>query len=149
MEKDLSALLYDLQLLREKSAACRAAKKIIIDEAQATTAYIEADAAQQEADEAITTLDAKIRSMALDLHALCAELPEGVKVKKFKVVEIADENKAREWCFTNFRPALKLDTKAFEKASKDGNIPHELATVKDEYRAEIATKLAIAGVGAA
>ena len=56
----------------------------------------------------------------------------GYEIKTSSVVAIQDEQAAREWCFTNFRPALKLDVKSFEKAAKDGNIPAELALVYDE-----------------
>ena len=75
------------------------------------------------------------------MHGASMELPDRVAVKMFTVVEIPDELKAKEWCIAHFTPALKLDSKVFEKAAKDGNIPAELATVSKEARAQIATKL--------
>ena len=48
---------------------------------------------------------------------------------------------AREWCFTNFRPALKLDTKTFEEAVTDGQIPNTIAQSDTEARVRIAKQL--------
>lgn len=79
--------------------------------------------------------------MALQLNEVMADLPDRVSVKMFSIVQISDEQKAKEWCIDHFTPALKLDAKTFEKAAKDGNIPADLATVTKEARAQIATKL--------
>jgi hypothetical protein len=138
---ELEKLLDKLKEAREQAADARKAKQAVIEAAQSTQEYKEADAATNEADEIITRLETEIKRQALDYHELCAALPERVAVKMFTVVSIPDESAAREWAFSNFRPALKLDAKTFEKAAKDGNIPAELATVSKEARAQIATKL--------
>ncbi len=138
---EIEQLLDQLKEAREESAVARKAKQAIIEAAQETTEYQRADEATNAADDLITRLEAKIKQQALDLHELCAQLPERVAVKMFTVVNVPDELKAKDWCIAHFTPALKLDGKVFEKAAKDGNIPAELATVSKEPRAQIATKL--------
>ena len=64
-----------------------------------------------------------------------------IQIKEFDVVQILDKERAREWCLANFRPALKLDEKTFEKAAKDGTIPADLAMVSKEPRVQIASDL--------
>lgn len=134
-------LLDNLKVAREESAAARKTRQEIIEAAQQTTEYKVADMLTNAADELITQLEAKIKQSALGLHEICAELPERVTVKMFTVVAVPDELKAKDWCIAHFTPALKLDSKVFEKAAKDGNIPADLATVSKEARAQIATKL--------
>lgn len=56
----------------------------------------------------------------------------GYKVKNVTRVELADESRLKPWLLTNFTPALKIDTKAVEKAAKAGSLPPELATVSEE-----------------
>lgn len=138
---DINALLDSLKAAREQSAAASEAKRRMVEEVKALPKYQEADAAQQTADDLVSKLEATIRRMALDLHALAAELPERVKVKMFTVVNEYDANAAREWCMSNFRPALKLDTKTFDDAVKKGQVPAEIATAGKEARAQIDTKL--------
>jgi hypothetical protein len=91
----------------------------------------------------VADLESGLRKQALALWKEDYELPPQLAVKQFTVVEIPDPSQAREWCFNNFRPALKLDTKVFEKAAKDGSIPAELALVSKEARAQIATVLEV------
>jgi hypothetical protein len=137
----LETALDLLKSAREISAEQKDAKAKIIEQAKARAEYAEADSKQAQADEAAVSLENEIKKIALDLAELCAELPERVKVKMFAIVTPYDKVAARDWCFVNFRPALALDEKTFEKAVKDGNIPAELATVIKEARAQIATKL--------
>lgn len=139
--EQMNLLLDQLREARNESALAREAKRKIVEAAQQTTEYQSADATTNEMDAAITRLETQIKAQALAMHDTGAELPEPVKVKWFTTVAPYDETKAREWCFTNFRPALMLDSKTFEKAVKDGSIPDDLATVSKEARAQIATKL--------
>lgn len=141
MMNEIEQLLDNLKVAREESAAARKTRQAIIEAAQQTTEYQSADATTNEMDAAITRLETQIKAQALAMYDTGAELPEPVKVKWFTTVAPYDETKAREWCFTNFRPALMLDSKTFEKAVKDGSIPDDLATVSKEARAQIATKL--------
>ena len=67
-----------------------------------------------------------------------------VNIKTFDVSKVTyDKNKARNWCISNFTPALKLDEKLFENSALDGTIPAEIATVTfaTEDRAQIASDL--------
>ena len=139
--QQLETTLDLLKSAREISAEQKDAKAKIIEQAKARAEYAEADSKQAQADEAAISLENEIKKIALDLAEICAELPERVKVKMFAVVTPYDKVAAREWCFANFRPALALDEKTFEKAVKDGNIPADLAQVVKEARAQIATKL--------
>ena len=68
-------------------------------------------------------LKSEIRQVALSLYEENAELPKAVTVKWFRAVKIASEEKAREWCFTNFRPALKLDTRFSRRPSRTDQFP--------------------------
>jgi len=136
-------LIDKLKAARENADLVREAKQKMRDEFQANTEWLALEAKEYDAKELIARLEETICNEALTEFAFngTKKPHEAVTIKMFKTVTVADEAKAREWCFTNFRPALKLDTKAFESAVKDGNIPAELATVKDEPRAQIATKL--------
>jgi hypothetical protein len=62
-----------------------------------------------------------------------------VQVKTFTVLEY-NEQSARMWCYENFKPALKLDKKAFEALQKTKNLP-DFVEVKEEQRAQIAQDL--------
>ena len=89
--------------------------------------------AEREAKEAWQKADDELRQASLDQYERDGEKKcEGYEIKLVKVVEIKDPQKAFAWCLSNFTPALKLDTRMFEKAVKDGTIPTELAKVKDE-----------------
>ncbi len=139
----MQELIDKLKAARETAASARERKREIIEAAQATDEYKNADRVTNMADAEIQRLEETIRNEALTEFAFngTKKPHEAVTIKMFKTVTVKDEAQAREWCFTNFRPALKLDAKVFESAVKDGNIPAELATVKDEPRAQIATKL--------
>ena len=134
-------MLDELKRARETKDEAYAIKKRIIEKAQTSAEYITAQSQQDAAELAAADVEKEVKALAVQMNELAAELPERVKVKMFTVVTEYDKAKAREWCFANFRPALMLDEKTFEKAVKDGNIPAELATVIKEARAQIATKL--------
>jgi len=93
-------------------------------------------------DAAITQLENDIRAEAVAIYKAGTKQPhEKVKIENHTIVKPYNEANAREWCFTNFRPALALDTKTFEKAAKDGQIPANIAETDSEPRAKIASKL--------
>jgi len=66
---------------------------------------------------------------------------DGIEIKAFTITKITDERVARDWAMKNYTPALKLDTKAIEKAGKEGLTPDGLVIVETEYRAQIASDL--------
>lgn len=141
MEQQLNELLDQLKVAREHAAGLRAERNAMIEEVQATHAFLALSEAGLEADTTISQLDLEIRAMTLELYGADAALPERVSVKMFTTVSIPNELAAKTWAISNFTPALKLDTKVFEDAAKKGNIPAEIATVQKEPRAQIATKL--------
>lgn len=141
VQEELERNLNELAKARETAEAVKLAKREMIENVQKSDDFMNLDTLDREGSALIAELESSIRAAALALHGNSCELPARVTVKNFTVVTITDEGKAREWCLTNFRPALKLDTKTFEKAAKDGTVPADLATVTKEARAQIATKL--------
>ena len=116
----LDDTLDELKRARETMEAAREVQKRIMETAQNSPDYQRAQAAREAAESAAADCEKEIKRVALDLAELCAPLPERVKVKMFAIVTPYDKVAAREWCFANFRPALALDEKTFEKAVKDG-----------------------------
>ena len=135
--------IQELKQAREEAEALKASAKAMLEIVEKSPAYIEAADQARKAADYVLDLESHIRHEALATYVDTQEKhprPE-IEIKVFKVVDILNDVAAREWCFLNFRPALKLDTKTFEKAAKDGSIPAELATVSEEPRVQIATKL--------
>jgi len=91
----------------------------------------------------VAELEVEIKKAAGEVYAVDGNKNPhpAIAIKIFSAVKILDESAAREWCFANFRPALKMDTRIFEKAVKDKSVPIELATVSDDPRAQIASDL--------
>ena len=139
--EQLNALLDNLKISRNDAEFYKAEKKSMLELVTTREDYLLASVKQEESELIVAGLETQIRTMALQLNEVMADLPDRVSVKMFSIVQISDEQKAKEWCIDHFTPGLKLDAKTFEKAAKDGNIPAELATVSKEYRAQIASKL--------
>ena len=139
--EQLNALLDNLKISRNDAEFYKAEKKSMLELVTTREDYLLASVKQEESELIVAGLETQIRTMALQLNEVMADLPDRVSVKMFSIVQISDEQKAKEWCIYHFTPALKLDAKTFEKAAKDGNIPADLATVTKEARAQIATKL--------
>lgn len=139
--EQLNALLDNLKISRNDAEFYKAEKKSMLELVTTREDYLLASVKQEESELIVAGLETQIRTMALQLNEVMADLPDRVSVKMFLIVQISDEQKAKEWCIDHFTPALKLDAKTFEKAAKDGNIPADLATVTKEARAQIATKL--------
>lgn len=134
-----------LKLLAQARAAEETAKdkqNKIIEGVKTTDDWTAAQYVRDTARQLIEKLEDEIKVEALaTFSSTGTKKQEAVTIKEFAVVTIKDEALAREWCMTNFRPALKLDTKTFEKAVKDGTVPDVYATVTTEPRAQIATDL--------
>lgn len=134
--------LIELAKARANSEELKAKQKEMLDELQQSQAWTDIQLARTGYQTQIENLEAEIKAEAMVVFDATGEKKQqGVTVKEFTVVKITDEAKAREWCMTNFRPALKLDTKTFEKAAQDGTVPAELATIGTEPRAQIASDL--------
>ena len=143
-KSEIEARNVELEALKEariRRDEAKANKDALLARFQESPEWIAQSSAHSFATSEVESLEALIKDNVLNMHGASMELPDRVAVKMFTVVEIPDELKAKEWCIAHFTPALKLDSKVFEKAAKDGNIPAELATVSKEARAQIATKL--------
>ena len=140
---ELDNLVKQLQLARNRQEVAKAERDTLLEQLQATPEWKEKYAAHEEVKTLVENLETDIKEMAVAEYKTSGNKKphEAVQIKLFSTVDILNEAAAREWCFLNFRPALKLDTNTFEKAAKDGSIPAELATVSEEPRAQIATKL--------
>lgn len=137
----LNEHLDALKAARARHAEAKAEQEKMLADFQASEKWQSLSIERAFANTEIENLESNIRLTALELHEASMELPDRVQVKNFTVVTITDELKAKDWCIAHFTPALKLDSKVFEKAAKDGNIPADLAEVTKEARAQIATKL--------
>lgn len=135
--------LAQLAHLRQQRLKFHSQQQKLQLELQNSDAYMQLDQLRTQTDAEIERITEEIKLKALEeFYGTKNKEPfAGVQVKLFTVVTINDEKQAREWCISNFRPALKLDTKMFEKAAKDGNVPDELAKVEVEPRAQIAADL--------
>ena len=143
MNDQFANLLHDLHLTRIGGERAKTEMMALIEQVKSMSAYMQAyKAAEEYAGEA--------REITQEIEALC--LPQfeadgnkhphnAITIKEFDVVSIPVTASAREWCFTNLRPALKLDVKIFEKFVLSGNVPAELASVTKEPRVQIAQDL--------
>ena len=140
---ELDTLVKQLQLARNRQEVAKAERDALIEQLQTTQEWKEKYAAHEEVKIFVENLEADIKELAKNEYMANGNKKphDAVQIKLFSVVDILNETAAREWCFLNFRPALSLDVKKFEKAAKDGSIPAELATVSEEPRVQIATKL--------
>ena len=139
--ESLNADLDALKTARARHAEAKAEQEKMLAEFQASEKWQNLSIERAFVNTEIEDLECTIRTTAIELHNASMELPARIQIKNFTVVTIMDELKAKDWCIAHFTPALKLDSKVFEKAAKDGNIPTELAEVTKEARAQIATKL--------
>lgn len=140
---NIHAKITELAQMRVRRNELHTKQQKLLLELQNSEPYMQLDMMRTQADAEIERLTEEIRMKALEeFNGTNNKHPfGGVQIKFFTVVTIHDEGKAREWCLNNFRPALKLDTKVFEKAAKDGTIPDDLVKVEAEPRAQIATDL--------
>lgn len=141
-EEVVKANLAELARARAREEEAKLKQDEMIEALKNSAEWLSLQGKRDNAREHKESLEAEIKAEALaTFTATGTKKQEGVTIKEFTVVKISDESQAREWCMTNFRPALKLDTKTFEKAAQDGTVPAELATVTTEPRAQIATDL--------
>ena len=67
---------------------------------------------------------------------------EAIEVKTMTSVELLTEiEQARQWCLENFKPALTLDRKMFDKAVQMGTVPGWIAKVHEEAKAYVKSDL--------
>lgn len=139
----LTEKLHDLALARAyavKIVETRKELEAAIEETPEYRVWNIAKNAASEASAEVDKLEAEIKALAIANFDGNKTPANGLVIKVFQVVTM-DEKSAREWAFINYRPALKLDKTAIEKAAKDGTVPAEIATVTSENRAQLASDL--------
>lgn len=143
MSTELIEKLSILHKVRADLARTKDRQKELLDKAKADPEYVALEKATENYAKALDELDAQIREQAIaDYLANQNKKPgNGIEIKIFKVATILDPEHAREWCMTNFRPALKLDETMLRKTAIEGAIPSSVVSVTQEPRAQIATDL--------
>lgn len=134
--------LRELALVRKTTEYLKERKAALLKTVTESVEFLELDAELKASQEYEETLSNAIRTGALEIYWASGEKKQaGTNVKIFDVATILDEKKTREWCLNNFTPALRLDTKAVERAAIAGSIPNDLVSVTKEPRAQIDSDL--------
>lgn len=145
MPAQFDTLLQDLAAKRNLVKSCRDERNAILEAAKQTPAYQLADTSLKESEASMTALEESIRKLAIsDFYIDGNKHPHPkIEIKVFDVVELTRDKigALKEWCFANFRPALKLDETKCVEAAKKNDIPAEFFSAYSEPRAQIATKL--------
>jgi len=140
----MKELLARLAKARQFENICVLARKDALAEFEASEYYQALMVKAAEAQKDVNMFTEQLKEEAISQYGVDLDMkPEhgGYEIKMSTNVNVVDEGKAREWCFQNFRPALKLDPKTFKDAVKDGNIPPELASVEVEPKVYIKSDL--------
>ena len=140
----LDQTLLDLKQARIDAEFYAAEKKAILDAAMATDNYKLADESHGKAKAQIENLETLIRKAALDEFKTTGNkaVHPSVTVKIFKVFNVIDKDRLRDWCFRNLPVVLQPDVKKVEAYVKDvGGNSVDGAELTEEARAQIATKL--------
>lgn len=140
--------LADLARARAQEAEAKAEQKKLLEAFQNTEPWVSLQISRAFLSAEIEQLEASVKDEMLDEYKVTNEkkTPCG-EIKSFTEIELTDTEAAREWSFTNFRPALKLDEKEFITAIKSDvkknkvTIPQSLYTVKTDDRAQIKSDL--------
>lgn len=135
--------IQKLAQVRQTLAGLQATKQTMLDTVLKDVVYIGIEKQITDMKGLQDALDANIRAAALGqyLKDQNKHPGSGVEIKVFPAIEHGAPEAIREWCLHNFTPALSVNYKVFDKAALDGNIPKNLATVRDEPRAQIAQDL--------
>lgn len=146
MEQEIEQKLAKLAEARaERDEAKLAAKNELEFFVNNDEDYVRAAKRAQRQSEIVEELEAEVKDWAIaHFDGTNKAVHPKVTIKSFDVTKVTyDPTRAHAWCLTNFTPALKLDTKTFEKAALSGTIPAEVVTVtpEKENRAQIATDL--------
>ena len=143
MDEKLTDLLHDLHYARIGTDEANIHMKSLVEQVKLSNAYKEAQEVAWQCMAATASLTQLINQASLAQFAADKEKHphSAIEIKEFDIVTVRSQPAAREWCFNNLRPALKLDVKVFEKFAKTGNVPAELASVTKEPRVQIASDL--------
>jgi hypothetical protein len=141
----MNELLKGLAKARQLEELTKKAKQDAVAEFEASPFFQALQFNHAEAVAKTLELTEQLRSDGLDIYNLDGEKKPShggfeIKVGK-KIVFNVDPNVIRDWCFDNFRPALKLDFKKVEDAAKSGDLPTDFSSVEDEPKVYIKTDL--------
>ena len=143
MDEKITGLLHDLYLARNGEERAKIEMDTLIEQVKQMNAYLQARDAATEYENEVGEITQTIQALCLAQFAADADKHphSAIEIKEFDIVTVRSQPAAREWCFNNLRPALKFDSKVFEKFAKTGNVPAELASVTKEPRVQIASDL--------
>ena len=136
--------LKALAKARQLEELTKKAKQDAEAEFQASAYYQALNVNHAQAVAKTNELTEQLRKDALDIYNLDGEKKPshgGFEIKMSTEIVLKNEEKLRDWLFTNFRPALKTDEKMVVKAAKDGNVPAEFYVVDVTSKVYIKTDL--------
>ena len=138
-------LLKSLAKARRLEELTKLAKQDAVAEFEASPFFQALQVNHAEAVAKTNELTEQLKQDGIDIYNLDGEKkPEhgGYEIKmSTKVTMNFEEPVIREWCFSNYRPALKLDMKLVEKAAKDGTLPVDFSSVSEEPKVYIKSDL--------
>lgn len=136
---NLEQIAKDLQAIRQDAQYWKDEKARLLSVVTESAEYRKIEANYRDCVASEETASQALRTAALEKYFLDQQkqVGFGIEVKIFTKAEIVNESSMREWCLRNFTPALKLDTKAVEKAAIAGSIPPELVTITTEPKVMI------------
>jgi hypothetical protein len=137
------ALIVSLAMARAKKDDVKNAINKIQQAMYASPAYksLECDL-QSAVQEEANALEAVQTGAFADFNVTGEKHPhEAITIKEYNMCEIIDLEKAREWCFDNYRPGLSIDERAFIDLAKKKRVPEEFIKSYSQFRAAIAQDL--------
>ena len=138
-------LLKSLAKARRLEELTKLAKQDAVAEFEASPFFQALQVNHAEAVAKTNELTEQLKQDGIDIYNLDGEKkPEhgGYEIKmSTKVTMNFEEPVIREWCFSNYRPALKLDMKLVEKAAKDGTLPVDFSSVSEEPKIYVKSDL--------
>jgi len=138
-------LLKSLAKARRLEELTKLAKQDAVAEFEASPFFQALQVNHAEAVAKTNELTEQLKQDGIDIYNLDGEKkPEhgGYEIKmSTKVTMNFEEPVIREWCFSNYRPALKLDMKLVEKAAKDGTLPVDFSSVSEEPKVYVKSDL--------
>ena len=141
----MKELLARLAKARQFEDICVLARKDALAEFESGEYYQSLMVKAAEAQKDVILFSEQLKEEAISAYGVDLEKkPEhgGYEIKmSTKVTMNFEEPVIREWCFANYRPALKLDMKLVEKAAKDGTLPVDFSSVSEEPKVYIKSDL--------
>jgi len=139
---DLELLAYERQRLARLQLEYDSKKEYL----EQTMAYKEVQDAQdlvKIAKDEVSRVEELIRSVAYEQFVSDQNTNpfDGIKIKKFSIVRILDENEAKRWATENAPSIVSLNKSKFNRAVKELELP--FIQKDNEYRVQIASDLSI------